>query len=324
MTEEKKLQNDRKLSPDWFVRGVLTRLGEIFDRFTGRNWKSSSSLATSELIEKLKLLLDAEVEDEGEKGKFVPHNLKLLMQWDKFSTDSEIALKKLESELLTAAVDHINDNRYHTFAPLKLEVKSDYFTEGVKLLVSFDKFADEEREAEVNVTLPEAKADELYPAQTAVPDNSEIFIARFTANGTIQKVKLRFQNNQRLDVGRTRENYLSIEETSVSKVHASLFLNSENNLMVADTGSTNGTFINGERISYGKAVVIGKNDKVSFGTVDVSFEYVPKPVETTDENNLPVENSVITDDLEFQTKSDSDDETESEMLNQKTSKIVID
>jgi len=324
MSEDKKLQNVKKLSPDWFVRGVLTRLGEIFDRFTGRNWKPSSSLATSELIEKLKLLLDAEVKDEGEKGKFAPHNIKLLMQWDKFSTDLENNLENLESELLTAAVDHINDNRYHTFAPLKLEVKSDYFTEGVKLLVSFDKFAGDKREAEVKVTLPEAKADELYLAQTAIRNNGEVFIAQFTVNGIIQKVRLRFQNNQRLSVGRTRENDLIIEETSLSKVHASLFLNSENNLMVADTGSTNGTFINDERISYGKAMVIGNTDKVIFGTVEVSFEYVPKPVETTNENNLPVENSVIIDDLKFQSNSDTNAELKSEMLNQKTSKIVVD
>ena len=324
MSEDKKLQNVKKLSPDWFVRGVLTRLGEIFDRFTGRNWKPSSSLATSELIEKLKLLLDAEVKDEGEKGKFAPHNIKLLMQWDKFSTDLENNLENLESELLTAAVDHINDNRYHTFAPLKLEVKSDYFTEGVKLLVSFDKFAGDKREAEVKVTLPEAKADELYLAQTAIRNNGEVFIAQFTVNGIIQKVRLRFQNNQRLSVGRTRENDLIIEETSLSKVHASLFLNSENKLMVADTGSTNGTFINDERISYGKAMVIGNTDKVIFGTVEVSFEYVPKPVETTNENNLPVENSVIIDDLKFQSNSDTNAELKSEMLNQKTSKIVVD
>ena len=42
------------------------------------------------------------------------------MQWDKFSTDAEDAIKKLEHELLTAAIDHINDNRYHTYAPSEI------------------------------------------------------------------------------------------------------------------------------------------------------------------------------------------------------------
>ena len=274
--EEKKLQNSKKLSPDWFVRGILTRLGEMFDRFTGRNWKPSSSLATSELIEKLKTLLDAEAKDEGAKGKFVPHNIELLMQWDKFSTDAESALKKLEDELLIAAIDHINDRRYHTFAPMKLEIKNDYFTEGVKLQASFGNFAEEnERGYAVSVTVPDLKNVVINPvrAEIAAPQK-EIFLAEFILNGAPKKVKLSFDEKERKSVGRTKENDLAIDDPSVSKVHAALVLNSDQQLILADTGSTNGTFINGERIAYGRAFVIKNGDKLKFGTVEVALEHI--------------------------------------------------
>src|SRR5262249_36295714 len=75
----------KKTSVDWLMRGILTKLGDTLDRLTGRRYAPSSSLATSELGEKLKKLLDLEVKDFGFKGKFVPHNIKLKMQWDKFS-----------------------------------------------------------------------------------------------------------------------------------------------------------------------------------------------------------------------------------------------
>ena len=42
--------------------------------------------------------------------------------------------------------------------------------------------------------------------------------------------------------------------------------------MVADTGSTNGTFISGKRIAYGKAFPVADGDKVKFGTVEVSID----------------------------------------------------
>jgi hypothetical protein len=87
------------------------------------------------------------------------------MQWDKFSTDADDALKKLEYELLTAAIDHINDRRYHTYAPMKLEIKPDYFTEGVKLQASFDEFGDDEREGELNVSFPSLKNINIAPAE---------------------------------------------------------------------------------------------------------------------------------------------------------------
>ena len=149
MSENKTSTPKKSFSADWLVGGILAKLGESFDRLTGRNWKPSSSLATSELVERLKKLLDSKVRDLGENGRFVPHHIKLKMQWDKFSTDAEKALEKLQTELHAAAIDHINDNRYHTYAPIKVEVKPDYFTEGVNLHASFEKFREEEEAEEV-------------------------------------------------------------------------------------------------------------------------------------------------------------------------------
>ena len=268
----------KRLSPDWFVRGILTRLGEAFDRFTGRNWKPSSSLATSQLIEKLKALLDAEVIESGEKGRIVPHHIKLKMQWDKFSADAEESLKKLETELITAAIDHINDRRYHTYAPIQLEIKPDYFTEGVKLSASFDKFAEEnEEESEVNVTIPDLK-NIVIPStvEETVEPEKEIFIATFVINNQPKKVNLIFSPKERKGVGRTKENDLWLEDASVSKHHAALVLNADNQLMVADTGSTNGTFVSGVRIAYGKAVALTDSDKLRFGMVEVELQRIIK------------------------------------------------
>lgn len=268
----------KRLSPDWFVRGILTRLGETFDRFTGRNWKPASSLATSQLIEKLKTLLDAEVLESGEKGRIVPHHIKLKMQWDKFSTDAEESLKKLETELITAAIDHINDRRYHTYAPIQLEIKPDYFTEGVKLSASFDKFAEEkEEESEVNVTIPDLK-NIVIPSteEEVVEPEKEIFIATFFLNNQPKQVNLVFSPKERKGVGRTKENDLWLEDASVSKHHAALVLGADNQLMVADTGSTNGTFVDGMRIAYGKAIAITDSDKLRFGMVDVALQRVIK------------------------------------------------
>jgi pSer/pThr/pTyr-binding forkhead associated (FHA) protein len=48
-------------------------------------------------------------------------------------------------------------------------------------------------------------------------------------------------------------------------------LNREGTLLVADTGSTNGTFINGRRIAYGEARQIEDGDVVGFGDIEVRF-----------------------------------------------------
>ena len=287
MAEKKIVKTNKTGNADWFVQGALSRIGDLFDRLTGRGWTKASSLSASELTERLKMLLDSEVKDTGEKGKFVPHHIKLKMQWNKFSTDSEESLKRLEHELLAAAIDHINDNLYHTYKPLKIEVKPDYFTEGVKFLASFGEFGEEETEAELNVTAPQLNVQNLIPnEQIKVEEDSETFIIEFKIGDKQKVFELKFnENKKRMAVGRTKENDLVIEDESVSKIHAALVLNPQKKLLVADTGSTNGTFINGNRIAYGRAFPIEENDKVKFGNVEVFLRRVPKPTDfATPEN----------------------------------------
>ncbi len=271
---EKQSTGKEGFSADWFLRGALTRIGDTFDRFTGRRWTPSSSLATSELIERLKRLLDSEAVEVAGKGTVVPHNIKLKVQWDKFSTDSDEALEKLENELLTAAADHINDNLFYTHAPLRLEVKPDYFTQGVKLYVSFDKFAEEEREAELNVTIPAMQVrKEDIPQLPEIPV-AEVFIARFSLKGSRRDKRFELPPGGRITVGRNAGNDLRIDDLSISKIHAAVVLNKNGLLSVADTGSTNGTFVNAERIAYGKAIILAPGDKVKFGSVEVVFDHV--------------------------------------------------
>jgi pSer/pThr/pTyr-binding forkhead associated (FHA) protein len=196
------------------------------------------------------------------------------MQWDKFSTDSDESLRKLEAELLTATIDHINDKRYYTQAPVSLEVKPDYFTRGVKLYVSFDKNDANEREAQIDVHASEPPDE---PAEKSVNMSEQTAVATFAVNGTPTVRKLSLCEGERLSIGRTKENDLAIDDISISKFHASLALAESGSLIIADTGSTNGTFVNGERIPYGKARAIGTADKLKLGSVEVKLELLPAP-----------------------------------------------
>jgi hypothetical protein len=258
-------------SADWFMRGALRKIGDTIDRFTGRRWTPSSSLATSELIERLKRLLDAEAKQVPGKGTVVPHNIKLKMQWDKFSDDASDALDKLETELLAAAADHINDSLYYTYAPLRVKVTPDYFIEGVKLHAGFDD--PNVDEAELNVTMPAIRVPQgLIEPLAETPERPLRFNARYKIKGVEKQKTLEFPAGGRLSVGRTGGSDLILDDISVSKIHASLAIDADGQLSVADTGSTNGTFINGQRISYGSATRLVDGDRVKFGEVEVVFE----------------------------------------------------
>ncbi|HXF43151.1 MAG TPA: FHA domain-containing protein [Pyrinomonadaceae bacterium] len=258
-------------SVDYLVKGVLSRVGDLVDRMTGRSWRPSSSLATSELIERLKAILDDEaVTLDG--NKWVPHHLKLNLQWDKFSLDSDEAIKKLHDELLIAVIDHVNDCHYLTRGPVEIEIRADYFARGIVISASFEKNAADVKEE----VIEQDSLSISHPAETNnhPPDESLGKELRFkikTSEKTTNEI-IKISPKQRISVGRTSDNDLVLPDSSVSKAHAAIRLTQDGKLLIADLGSSNGTFVSGVRIPYGKSMEISPSTLLKFGAVEVEFD----------------------------------------------------
>lgn len=72
---------------------------------------------------------------------------------------------------------------------------------------------------------------------------------------------------ERVTIGRLAHNALQIDELSVSSHHADIFLKA-GRYHLQDSGSTNGTFVNGEQVAD---AILRDGDEVRFGTVEGLF-----------------------------------------------------
>ncbi len=253
--------------PERLLRRVLEGMGDVVDRKFGRTVEPKSGLTTSKLIERMKRLIDERARDEGRKGRIAPHHLVLKVEWGTHSEAPPEILNDLKNEVLAAAIDHINDHRYRTLAPISVEAEVDIFTTGISVDPNFGDFEEDlRREDEAKRA---EKAGVVIPVAAPPMPDIEI-IARITQSKGTREIPLIFKpGGKRLNVGRASDNELTLNDTSVSKIHAALLMTSEGTILVADTGSTNGTFINGRRISYGESRVIEDGDVVGFGDVEV-------------------------------------------------------
>ena len=253
--------------PERLLRRVLEGMGDVVDRRFGRTVEPRSGLTTSKLIDRMKKLIDERVRNEGQKGRIAPHHLILKVEWGTHSEAPPEILNDLKNEVLAAAIDHINDHRYRTLGPVTVEAEVDIFTTGISVDPTFGEFEedlrrqDEERRA--------AKSGVAIPS--AAPSMPDIqVIARITQQHGTREIPLIFKpGGKRLNVGRASDNELTLNDASVSKIHAALLMTAEGTLLVADTGSTNGTFINGRRIAYGESRPLEDGDVVGFGDVEV-------------------------------------------------------
>jgi FHA domain-containing protein len=253
--------------PERLLRRVLEGMGSVVDRRLGRTVDPRSGLTTSKLIERMKRLIDERVRDEGSKGRIAPHHMVLKVEWGTHSEAPPEILNDLKNEVLAAAIDHINDHRYRTLAPVDVEAEVDIFTTGISVDPNFGEFEEDLRRQDEEMRA----AKSGVPIPGAAPPMPDIqVIARVTIQNGTREVPLIFKpGGKRLNVGRAADNELSLNHSSVSKIHAALLMTSEGTLLVADTGSTNGTYLNGRRISYGESRLIEDGDVVGFGDVEV-------------------------------------------------------
>ena len=253
--------------PERLLRRVLEGMGDVVDRKFGRTVEPKSGLTTSKLIERMKRLIDERVRDEGRKGRIAPHHLVLKVEWGTHSEAPPEILSELKNEVLAAAIDHINDHRYRTLGPVIVEAEVDIFTTGISVDPNFGEFEEELRREDESRRAE--KAGIVIP--TAAPPMPDIqVIARVTQPNGTREIPLIFKpGGKRLNVGRASDNELMLNDASVSKIHAALLMSSEGTLLVADTGSTNGTYVNGRRIAYGESRLIEDGDVVGFGDVEV-------------------------------------------------------
>ena len=213
--------------------------------------------------------IDERLRDDGHGVRIAPHFLKLKVEWGTHSEAPPEIVQELEHEVLAAAIDYINDNRYSTLAPVQIETEVDIFTSGVSVDPTFGEFDQqlkEEDEAKRRATelgtpkIPHLKTPDVH------------LIARLSLSNGTHETPLTFTpGGRRMGVGRGTDSDLHVNDRSVSKIHATLMMNREGTLLVADTGSTNGTFINGRRIGYGEARQIQDGDVVGFGDIEVRF-----------------------------------------------------
>ena len=264
--ENEKKRREEAL-PERILRRVLEGMGDVVDRRFGRTVEPRSGLTTSKLIDRMKKLIDERVRDEGKRGRIAPHHLVLKVEWGTHSEAPPEILHDLKNEVLAAAIDHINDHRYRTLGPVTVEAEVDIFTTGISVDPTFGEFEEdlrrqdeERRAANSGVQIP--------AAAPAMPDIQ--VIARITQQNGTREIPLIFKpGGRRLNVGRASDNELTLNDGSVSKIHAALLMTAEGTLLVADTGSTNGTYVNGRRIAYGESRLIEDGDVVGFGDVEV-------------------------------------------------------
>lgn len=95
--------------------------------------------------------------------------------------------------------------------------------------------------------------------------NASSGIPRLEVNGKSKNL-----SNKMFGIGRDKSNALIISDPKVSRFHAVVYFE-KGVAYIKDTDSSNGTFVNEEKIESGKKYELNNGDKIKVGTTVLNF-----------------------------------------------------
>jgi hypothetical protein len=246
---------------------VLERIGSSVDEKLAPDEARLPPHEVGALAAALERAIESHLEADA-RGirRLAPDRFQVLLTYEQNARLSDGDRQSLARELAATAYEHVVNHRYETRARLYVEVGCDLFARAPHVDATFSAAPGETGKDAVHEVRPTA-AGEVKAPRSSESDY------QFVGPGGKPVVRVQLQpGGDPVTIGRAAGNRLLIDHESVSKFHATVALTRDNRLLVADLGSTNGTFVNRESSPIDRAREIAPGDTVVFGEVGYEIQ----------------------------------------------------
>ena len=236
------------------VRKFFEKLGGAIDFTLRRPTSPQIKTDVTALIHPLENAIEAKLRHESSRI-IAPNLIELRYDYETYQQLTGKRREFLERELRLSVYEYIHNRRYTTLGDVEVKLAYDMFTRKLSIKAHFPDESVAVNESEV----APSNAAPLKPASFAITLKAQAF-------------EVRAQSDNRLTVGRTHDNALIIENSSVSSVHAAFTSSAQGTVYLSDLGSSNGTFVNGVQIVMGEKTIVKSGDRLKLGEIEITLE----------------------------------------------------
>jgi FHA domain/Protein of unknown function (DUF3662) len=239
------------------ARRILERLGAKVDNKLGPDDQSVLSAAVvGNLASRIERAIESDLKtDEHGIRRVAPNRFDVLFTYEESAALTPQYFDALGKELTASTFEFINNRRYSTLGPVVVKAGQDLFAKTTSVKPSFDG------------NLKQKKSESPISPPPRIEDSKTL---RFTgAEGRSHLIELKPAGAPAY-VGRAAENAIRLDDSSVSRLHCSVALWDNGIVMIADLGSANGTFINGQPLGRDEARPLSPGDVIRVGDLELT------------------------------------------------------
>jgi hypothetical protein len=235
------------------ARRILERLGSKVDSKVGQSTLSQREIG--EITSRIERVIESSLRNDKNGVKRVaPNRFKVLFTYEETNRLNSQYIELLAKELKGGIFEYINNRRYETRGPVVVETGRDVFTKATVIRAAF------EGEQET----PLASASQSQGAEAAPQTQGARIVSLNSSDGRSFRVELK-SDGAPAYVGRTPGNSVQIDDSSISRLHCSLALKNNGDVIVADLGSSNGTYVNDHLIAVKETRALKQGDVIGVG-----------------------------------------------------------
>jgi len=232
------------------ARRILERLGSSVDtRLSASADQTLKSHVIADLAAQIERAIESNLKaDERGTRRFSPNRFKVHLTYEETSKLSPQYIEAVGKELTDTAFEYINNRRYVVQGPVEVKAVQDLFAKVITIETTFSSDKDQ---AAVGAN-----------AARSASDSKAISLS--SADGRNYKVELKIQGSP-VYIGRAAERALRLDDPSVSRLHCSLSVKTDQSVVIADVGSANGTYVNGQLLGRDEARALKSGDQLGVG-----------------------------------------------------------
>ena len=240
-----------------FARRLFERIGAAIDFALrrGGGFEGGARADVASLAPLIERAIEKDLKSEDSRV-LAPNLIELRYDYESYTRMGASRREFLMRELDANVYEYIYNRRYATLGDVQVRIAYDAFTRGLEIKTGFGK------------PLP-AVVSQNTPATPAGQAKGESIEVVLQIEGASRSPRARVASGaEPAGIGRNSANALIIDDSTVSNFHAALTILPNGNLILADRGGSNGTYVNEVAIETGGRCVVRNGDRLKFGDVE--------------------------------------------------------
>ncbi|HKG21172.1 MAG TPA: FhaA domain-containing protein [Blastocatellia bacterium] len=252
-----------------FARRLLERLGSRVDSKDAA--ETLSPREVGEITSRIERAIEANLKEDKKGVKRVaPNRFKVLFTYEDVSRLNSTYVAALAVELKTTIYEYINNRRYETTGPVVVETGRDVFAPATVVQALFDAGADPQSPRSNSEKSAGPNSGKSTSGQQPAGVRT---ITLEDGGGHAYSLNLSAEGAPAY-IGRASGSAVRIDDPSISRLHCSIALRSNGEIVISDLGSSNGTSTNSNRVGENEARALSKGDIIGVGDVQLKVAQI--------------------------------------------------